>query len=131
MAGLPGEGREAFLATVRFVAALAESEGAVAGIKLHNLYVARDTPLSRDWEQGAYAPLALADYAAWAAEALALIPPDLVVHRIHADPAPGELLAPDWAADGGAVRRAVLSALDAVPSERAPDEERQQPSKKK
>ena len=110
MAGLPGEGREEFLATVRFVAALG-AEGAVAGIKLHNLYVPRGTALSRDWEQGAYAPISLADYAQWAAEALALLPPDLVVHRIHAGrPGPGRAAGPGlgrgWrkGAGGGAFR---------------------------
>ena len=112
MAGLPGEGQEEFLASVRFVADLAV-EGAVAGVKFHNLYVCRDTPLAEQWSRGEYAPLALADYADWVAEALALLPPNTVIHRLHADPAPGELLAPDWAGDKAGLRRAVLGRIEA------------------
>ena len=107
MAGLPGEGREEFLASVDFVNALP-----VAGIKLHNTLVLEGTALARDWQAGDYAPLSLEDYAAWVAEALARLRPDVAVHRVSADPAPGELLAPDWAGDKAAVLRAVNQELE-------------------
>jgi radical SAM protein (TIGR01212 family) len=91
MAGLPGEGAEHFLDSVRWAAALP-----LAGIKLHNVYVARDTPLERDYLSGAYLPLGQEEYVDLAAEALALLPARMVIQRLVSDPAPDELVAPDW-----------------------------------
>jgi len=91
MAGLPGEGAEHFLDTVRWAAGLP-----LAGIKLHNVYVAHDTALERDYLAGAYRPLGQEDYVALAAEALALLPARMVIQRLVSDPAPDELVAPAW-----------------------------------
>jgi len=91
MAGLPGEGEDNFLDSIRWAAALP-----LAGIKLHNVYVARDTPLERDYLAGAYAPLGQEDYVALAAEALTLLPAGMVIQRLVSDPAPDELVAPEW-----------------------------------
>ena len=91
MAGLPGEGAEDFLGSVRWAAALP-----LAGIKLHNVYVARGTALARDYLAGAYLPLGQQEYVAMAAEALALLPARMVIQRLLSDPAPDELVAPEW-----------------------------------
>jgi radical SAM protein (TIGR01212 family) len=91
MAGLPGEGAEGFIDSIRWVAALP-----IAGIKLHNVYVARDTPLERDYLAGAYMPLGQREYVALAAEALTLLPARVVIQRLVSDPAPDELVAPEW-----------------------------------
>ena len=97
-ATLPAEDAEALLATVDFINALP-----VAGIKFHNTLVVRGARLEAWWRDGRYAPLGMEDYARAVALALARLRPDVVVHRLAADPAPGELLAPDWAADKQAV----------------------------
>ncbi len=107
MAGLPGEGREEFLASVDFLNTLP-----VTGVKLHNTLVLEGTALAAAWRSGEYAPPSLEDYAAWAAEALARLRPETAVHRICADPAPGELLAPAWAGNKTAVLRAVGDELE-------------------
>ena len=91
MAGLPGEDGEDFLDSIRWAAALH-----LAGIKLHNVYVARDTPLERDYLSGAYEPPGQEDYVALAAEALTLLPARVVIQRLVSDPAPDELVAPKW-----------------------------------
>lgn len=96
MAGLPGESDEDFLDTVRWTASLP-----VQGVKLHNLYVPRGTALEREWQEGRYRPMEQEHYVELAARALTLLPPSAVVHRLSADPAPGELAAPDWAIDKG------------------------------
>ncbi|WP_415518470.1 MAG: TIGR01212 family radical SAM protein [Desulfovibrio aminophilus] len=108
MAGLPGEGREAFLAGVDFLNALP-----VAGIKLHNTLVLKGTELAKDWEAGEYEPPSLEEYAAWVAEAVDRLRPDIVVQRLCADPAPGELLAPAWASDKAGVLAAIRGGLAA------------------
>lgn len=91
MAGLPGEDTEAFLESVRWAASLP-----LAGIKLHSLYVCRDSALERIWAKGDYTPLTRDAYVDALARALPLLPSRMVVHRLTGDPAPGELLAPLW-----------------------------------
>jgi len=94
IAGLPGEGEDALLASVDFVNSLP-----VAGVKFHNLLICEGTPLSEEWRVGAMVLPTRSEYVAWVARALARLRPDIVVHRLAADPAPGTLLTPTWAAD--------------------------------
>lgn len=105
MAGLPGESVDDFLHTVRTLASLP-----FAGIKIHNLYFPKGTAVDEERRRGIIVPLSREDYALAAARALTLIPSSVVVHRLCADPAPGELAAPDWAAD----KRATLDLIHAV-----------------
>jgi radical SAM protein (TIGR01212 family) len=96
MAGLPGESGEDFLDTVRWAASLP-----LQGVKLHNLYVPQGTALEQEWARGEYRPLEQEEYVELAARALTLLPSAVVMHRLCADPAPGELSAPPWAMDKG------------------------------
>jgi len=105
MAGLPGETPEDWSATIDFVNGLP-----VAGVKFHNLYVARHAPLARDYLTGRFKPPALAQYAQWVARSIARLRPDIVIHRLAADPALGDLLAPSWAGD----KRLMLDAIEAA-----------------
>lgn len=107
MAGLPGENGEDFLETVRWTASLP-----VQGVKIHNLYVPSGTVLEQEWRSGEYTPLEQEEYAVLAARALTLLPSSLVLHRLAADPAPGELLAPAWAADKGLTLLAIRRILE-------------------
>ena len=91
MAGLPGESVEDFLCTVRWAAKLP-----LSGVKLHNVYVCRETPLERDYAEGRYRPLEREEYVAAAADALTLLPARMVIHRLIGDPVPDELVAPLW-----------------------------------
>jgi len=94
IAGLPGENEAHFARTVDFLNRLP-----VSGVKFHNCYVAKDTGLTRLWREGGYIPLEREAYVAMIVTALTRLRPDIAVERLNADPAPGELLAPDWAAD--------------------------------
>lgn len=96
MAGLPGERGKDFLETVRWTASLP-----VQGVKLHNLYVPKNTALEQQWKDGTYTPMEQEEYVELAARAITLLPSSVVLHRITADPAPGELAAPGWAMDKG------------------------------
>lgn len=104
IAGLPGEGPGEFLQSVRWASAQP-----IQGIKFHALYVCQGTALARMYEEGDYTPLAQDEYVESLAEALTLLRPDIIVQRLGGDPAPGELLAPAWAASG----RESLNALGA------------------
>ncbi|WP_291318619.1 TIGR01212 family radical SAM protein [Desulfonatronospira sp.] len=91
IAGLPGEELEDFLQTIEFVNRLP-----VQGIKLHNMYVCKNTTLARWWYEGEYIPLLREEYVQWATAALSSLRADIVVHRLTGDPTGDELLAPEW-----------------------------------
>lgn len=105
MAGLPGEDGEDFLKSARWLSGLP-----VDGVKLHNLYVPKGAAVERMWKSGELRLLDQEEYALLAARALTLLPSNVVIHRLCADPAPGELVAPAWAAD----KRRTLDMIDAV-----------------
>lgn len=104
MAGLPGEREDELLRTVDFL-----NDLPIRGIKFHNLLVCRGAPLAEDWRRGDYAPLAEERYLELLAAALVRLRSDVVIHRLFADPAPGELLAPAW----GAGKRDLLARFQA------------------
>jgi len=89
--GLPGEDREDFLETAKLIASLP-----VDGVKIHPIYVMRNTDLGRMFERGEFSPLSLEEYARRAADMLELIPPSVVVHRLTAEAEKPDLLAPDY-----------------------------------
>ncbi len=89
--GLPDEGREEMLQTVRDVAALAPEQ-----VKLHLLHVLRGTPLAEIYERGEYTPLTREEYVKTVADAIELLPPDTVIARVTGDGMGSELLAPEW-----------------------------------
>lgn len=91
MAGLPGETPDDFLNAVHRV-----NELPVHGIKLHNVYVCRNTALAQEYLSGTYTPLSRESYVELAVAALRLLRADIVVHRVVADTVPDDLLAPDW-----------------------------------
>ncbi len=95
--GLPGAAADDLERSVAFVNALP-----VAAVKFHNLLVCRGAPLARAWRAGAFRPPERGAYLEALIRALELLRPDIRVERVFADPAPGELLAPDWAQDKAA-----------------------------
>ncbi|WP_323407055.1 TIGR01212 family radical SAM protein [Solidesulfovibrio sp.] len=109
MAGLPGEGVEDFLASVAYVSALP-----VTGVKFHNTLVVAGAPLAALFHAGAYVPMAREDYIAAVCQGIARLRPDIAVERVNADPAPGELVAPAWAADKQGLLRDIRARLEAA-----------------
>jgi radical SAM superfamily enzyme len=61
------------------------------------LYVIQGTPLAKMYQRGTYRCLSREDYVDIVCEFLALLPPQVVIHRLTGDPHPHELLAPGWA----------------------------------
>ena len=91
MFGLPGEGREEMLQTVRDVAALRPEQ-----VKFHLLHVLRGTELARRYAEGLYQPMEREQYLSVLAGALELLPPETVVCRLTGDGRAEDLLAPLW-----------------------------------
>ena len=89
--GLPGEGREEMLRSVRDVALLMPDE-----VKLHLLHVLRGTALAGIYEAGGYIPMERQDYIDTVTDALTLLPPTTVIDRLTGDGMADALLAPEW-----------------------------------
>lgn len=93
MFGLPGAAPDDLSRSVAFL-----NDLPVAAVKFHNTLVCRGSGLAREWSAGGYSPPSRAAYVEALLGALERLRPDVCVERVFADPAPGELLAPDWAA---------------------------------
>ena len=105
--GLPGEDAADMLATARTLAELD-----IQGIKIHLLYVIQGTPLAAMYQRGAYHCLSREEYVDIVCEFLALLSPQVVIHRLTGDPHPHELLAPDWALEKQTNLQAIRDALE-------------------
>lgn len=100
--GLPGESQAEMLATADFLAELK-----LDGVKLHLLYVIKDTPLARMYQTGEYNCLTMHEYAETVGLFLARLPENTVIQRLTADPHPAELVAPEWAMQKKAIRQTI------------------------
>ncbi|MFC1858145.1 TIGR01212 family radical SAM protein [Thermodesulfobacteriota bacterium] len=90
--GLPGEHREHMLETARAIADLG-----INGLKLHLLYVIRETRLESLYQKGEYTCLKQNEYVDLVCDFLEHIPQDVVIQRLTGDAHRGELVAPEWA----------------------------------
>ena len=107
--GLPGESREDMLASVDYV-----GKSGVNGIKLQLLHVIRGTDLEKEYQQGKFPVLELEEYVQLVADCIALLPKDMVIHRMTGDGDKRTLVAPMWSAD----KKKVLNRLNQVLRER-------------
>lgn len=92
--GLPSETREMMLDTVKYVVKSGSS-----GIKLQLLHVLKNTDLAALYEQCAFDTLSEEDYVNLIVDAVKLLPPDMVVHRLTGDGDKKLLIAPMWSAN--------------------------------
>ena len=107
--GLPGENRVDMLETARLLKALR-----IDGVKFHQLYVARHTELHRLYERGQYEPVSMEEYAQAVADAIRILPDETVIQRLTGDPAPGELVAPEWAGRKAGIIKCINRCLGSV-----------------
>ncbi len=69
----------------------------IHGVKFHNVYVCRNTPLEAAYLAGTFVPPARQDYIELMLELLDMLRSDIIVHRVAADPRSHELVTPAWA----------------------------------
>lgn len=89
--GLPYEAKEDMLNTIKFV-----NDCGIDGIKIHMLYVAKNTPLANIYEKDKFHILTKEEYIDIVCDQLRLLNQDIVIMRITGDPTLDELIAPDW-----------------------------------
>ncbi len=90
--GLPGEDRAMMLESARVLAAMG-----INGVKIHLLYVIKDTPLDRMWKRGDYTCMEQQAYVDMVCDFLERLPRSVIIQRITGDPHGEELRAPAWA----------------------------------
>ena len=78
------------------------------GVKFHLLHVLKNTDLEREYNDGKFECLSLEKYAEILKDCIAVLPPEIVVHRITGDGAKGDLIAPLWSTD----KKTVLNYLN-------------------
>ena len=103
--GLPGESRQDMVETSRYV-----GDSGADGIKLQLLHVLEGTDLADDYRAGKVPVLSLEEYIAVLEDCLAVLPPEMVIHRLTGDGAKKNLLAPLWSAN----KKNVLNAIQAA-----------------
>ena len=89
--GLPYETKEDMINTIKFV-----NDCKVDGIKIHMLYIAKNTPLASLYEKNKFHILTREEYIDIVCCQLRLLSEDVVVMRITGDPLLNELVAPEW-----------------------------------
>ena len=92
--GLPGETIEMAAETTRQAV-----KAGTDGVKFHLLHVLRGTDLERDYREGKFQCLTMEEYGRWLKACLAVLPEDVVVHRMTGDGAKRDLIAPLWSGD--------------------------------
>ena len=92
--GLPGETPEMMVQTTK-----AAVEAGTDGVKFHLLHILKDTDLAKDYLEGKFRCLELAEYAEILDACLGVLPAETVVHRLTGDGAKKDLIAPLWSAD--------------------------------
>lgn len=101
--GLPNEDKHQILESVRYVA-----DKHIWGIKLHSLYIQVDTDLYNYYINNPFKIMTKDEYVDIITEALALLPEDMVIHRVTGDGKKSLLHEPLWSAD----KLGVLSSID-------------------
>ncbi len=100
--GLPNETRDDLLLTARRVASFG-----LHSVKLHHLYVARNTRLAAMWRAGDVPLPTLEEYARMVVDFLEILDPNVVVERVAGETSAEYLLAPEWTGIKHAGRNAV------------------------
>jgi uncharacterized protein len=105
--GLPTEKRDDILATADELSRLE-----IDSVKLHNLYVVKNTPLADDYAAGRLVLPSREEYIDSVVGFLEHLAPDCAIDRLSGDAPPQYLIAPEWCADKTNIRRAIEAELD-------------------
>ena len=98
IAGLPGETKQDFYNTLSHVAACHSD-----GIKIQLLHILKGTDLAALYESGQCTVLTQEEYIDLVLQSIALLPPEITIHRLTGDGPKELLLAPLWSSRKGEV----------------------------
>ena len=104
--GLPGETTEEMKDTVSYV-----GKSGADGIKLQLLHVIKGTDLEKEYQKETFRTLEMQEYVTLVADCIALLPENVVIHRMTGDGARAALIAPRWSTDKKRVLNALAKAI--------------------
>ena len=103
IAGLPGETKADFLESVKAVSKLD-----IFGVKLHMLNIVEGTDLGEMYKKEPWPLLDEASYIDWICDAIEVLNPKTIIHRLTGDAEKRKLIAPKWILN----KRSVLNGID-------------------
>ena len=89
--GLPYEDINDIKETVEFI-----NKFPLWGIKIHSIYIMKNTALERMYLSGLYSPPTMKEYVGSVVYILTHISPEIIIHRLTGDCPKDMLVAPDW-----------------------------------
>ena len=89
--GLPYETKDMMLDTIKYL-----NNFDIQGIKIHSLFILKNTPLGDLYTKEKFNILSLEEYVDITTEQLALLDKDIVIHRINGDAPKNDLIEPTW-----------------------------------
>ena len=105
MIGLPGENKDDLSHTIDFV-----NSHSIDGIKIHNVYVIKNTVLADLYYKNLYTPISFDEYMDCLVYTITHLRPDIIIHRISGDAPKDLLIAPEW----NIHKKWVLNGLDRI-----------------
>ncbi|MBM7834012.1 radical SAM protein (TIGR01212 family) [Clostridium sardiniense] len=104
--GLPGETKEDMLKSVDYIA-----HSGSKGIKFHLLHLMKNTPMVKLYERGELEFVSHDDYIDLICKSIAMIPEDMIVHRLTGDAPRDLLIGPIWSLKKWEILNAIDKAL--------------------
>ena len=101
--GLPHETKADILESVKFACG-----NGISGIKLHTLYVLKNTALVEMYINNSFKILSFEEYIDIVISCLEIMPRDVVIHRLTGDGVKEDVIAPEWSKN----KRRVLNAIN-------------------
>ncbi len=105
--GFMGQNKEDMIKLARFL-----SYEKINGVKIHLLYVAKNSPLEKEYEKGNFVPIEREKYIELVCTFLEHLRKDIVIHRLTGDAHRGELIAPKWSEDKAGVLRDIKNYME-------------------
>ncbi|MFQ5963363.1 MAG: TIGR01212 family radical SAM protein [Candidatus Scalinduaceae bacterium] len=105
--GLPGEDWDDMMETARAV-----SNIGLNGIKLHHLYIAKNTAMANEYFRGKIKTLGMEEYVSIVCDFLERLSPDIVIQRLVGDTHGNYLISPIWHMGKGEVFAAITKELE-------------------
>ncbi|WP_052222320.1 TIGR01212 family radical SAM protein [Clostridium homopropionicum] len=105
--GLPGESHKEMLDTIRYLATKD-----IQGVKMHLLHLLKGTPLVKVYNQGKLTFLEKEEYIDLICEAIALLPPRVVIHRLTGDAPRDLIIGPMWSLKKWEILNAIEEKLE-------------------
>ena len=106
--GLPGETEGSIDKTIALI-----NNSKVCGVKIHNLYIVRDTYVEKMYNEGLLQMMECEEYLEKLEYVITHLRPDIVLHRISGDPPRDLLVAPMWTTH----KKYILNGIDKLMKE--------------